>query len=138
MSFKTGFESFFEKIGAELKKILANPNIEQQISTDLGIVAPLLSSILVFTGDAPAAAIVSEVVVQAQVDLLKIQGMVATYELGDHSTIKAAVGDALNDITTNLSGLLSAGHIKDEAVVAKVTAIINTIAGEAKAILAAL
>ena len=75
-------------------------------------------------------------VVLTQVGPTSDTGKVITEVLHDLSTASAVVYDAganptagslISDIVTNLSGLLSAGHVKDAGTLATITKVVSTL-----------
>lgn len=125
------FESIFKGIGGIFKKLFAaEPKMAQIITATITVIAPLVETILVVTGQEPEAAAVELVIEQVEADLTAITGLVQS------SGITPTLTSVLNAVVANLESLLTAGQIKDPAVVKTVTATVGVIVGELKAIIA--
>jgi hypothetical protein len=133
MSFFGKIEHVFEEVETEAKRILGNSATwDKTASATLTFVAPLLETVLALTAGAPASAAASKVVSRIQTDLAIAATVISTGEATPTLT------GALNDIQTNLSGLLKVAQVSDPVTVAKVNAVTNTILAEVKAIVASL
>jgi hypothetical protein len=133
MSLISKVESIFSSFDKEFVKLFGSaPAVLTTVSGTLTVVAPLISTILVITGNEPAALAVSAVVVQVQADLATAQTLIKS--TGNTPTVTAV----LNAIVTNLKSLLTAGDIKDSKTLGEVTVAVNTVVAEVEAIISAL
>lgn len=124
------FESLFSKIKSIFKKLFGmEPKIAQAISATITVVAPLLETILIVLGDAPVAAIVSDIVETIQTDLAAATALVQS------SGATPTLTGVLNAVVTNLNSILSAADVKDPVTLEKLTTIVNTLVAEIQAIL---
>lgn len=73
---------------------------------------------------------------EATKDLKLLQTLYDQYKASPSPDTKAAIETALADITTNLPALLEAAHIKNEALLQRVTASVNIIMTVADIIIA--
>lgn len=129
----TGIWDFFKK--------LAHSNTwERSVSTTLNLIAPLTEEIVTLTAGEAAATEVQSIVTQVQNDLALVSGVVSGAESGAaaNPTALGTAQSALQSVSSNLSGLLAAGHIKDPATLTKVTSTVDMIVGEIEAILKAI
>ena len=131
-------KSFFSKVAAFFKKALSNTQWEQTVITTLNIVGPLIQSIIAMTAGEAAAASVGAVMSEVSRDLATIMGLVQTYELGDHATISGRITTLADEVKANLAGLLAAGHVKNDATVSKLSAIVTAVNGELDAVVKSL
>lgn len=125
--------SFFSKVASFFEKFIKNTTWEQKASAGLGLLAPGLESIVALTAGEPDAAEIQKVVAEVQSDLGTIAGLLSQSQAG--VSVTATLVNVLNSIKGNLSALLAAGHIKDQATLQKVTAIVNGVIAEVEAIL---
>jgi hypothetical protein len=136
MSIITKLESFDHTTVAFLEKVITEiegkePEIAQTIDTALTYVTPALQVALAATGDPAAAAVVGTVSAQAQKDLAVASAIVT--DLGPSPT---AAG-LFTAVATNLSGLLTAGHVTSVQSVAAVTKAVSVVGTLASAVSAA-
>ena len=135
MSVKT----FFDKIGEDLEQFLKKvPDVETKVSAVLSIVSPLVESVAAVTVGEAAAADIAQVVAKSQQGLATVGSLASAYNIGEPTTMKQALTAATTAVTSNLSGILASGQVKNEATAAKVTSIVGTVANEFEAILKAL
>jgi hypothetical protein len=121
--------SIFDDIGAWFKKVFKNaPSWEVTALSAINTVAPEAEIILTLV-DPAAAAIVTPVVTEVQADLGTIANL-----LKSGNTVNLAT--FLTAIKSNLSNLLTEGHITDPASVTKATGIVNAIIGVVESIAA--
>jgi len=121
--------SWFTKVENEFKKLFSKvPTWQQTASGAITITAPLLEELIAQTAGESTAAEVTSVINEVQTDLATVSALIK----GTGST--ATLSGVLESIKTNLSGLLTAGHIKDAATLTKVTGIVNTVIAEVEAI----
>jgi hypothetical protein len=128
--------SFFSKIESFFKKVFGSVAWQQTASAVLTLILPLLKTVLTLVVGEGAADAVTAIVNEVISDLGTVSVLI-TQSQGDPSVI-GTIGNLLNAVVSNLTALLSAGHIKDTATLSKVTAIVNTVVGEAGAILKVL
>jgi hypothetical protein len=132
MSFLTALKGFGAWVAREWAKMATEaPKIEKIADAVLSYAAPALQIVLGAL-DPPAAAIVAPIIAEIQKDLHVASGLI--YDFG--ATPSAA--GILASVEQDLQGLLTAGHIKDPNLQAKVTMIVNTVGSLATAIAAAL
>ena len=113
------FSGWAEK---ELGKLYGQaPKIEQVAGTVLTYVGPALQTVVSLEAGAPAGAIVGKVIQDAQSDLTAASGLV--YDFGANPTI----GSIIASVKTNLSALLTAGHVTNPASVAGVNQVIGEL-----------
>jgi hypothetical protein len=125
--------TFFAKVEAWFKKVFTKaPGWEKTASAVLTYVAPLLETVVALTAGSPAETFVAGVIGKVQSDMA-----VAAVTIED-ATSSVSLTGVLTSIQTNLSSLLTAGQITDAATVTKVTAVVNTIIAEIKAVAAAV
>ena len=129
MSFFASVKSFFHKLFGSL------PSWEKSASSTLAFAAPLVEEIVALSAGEPAAAEVQSIVSEVQKDMATVATVVSGAAGEPSATSYQTATTALNSIKTNLTGLLTAGHVKNPDTLAKVTGITNTIIGEAEAIL---
>jgi hypothetical protein len=115
-------DTVFEDIGAWFKKVFKKlPSAEAQALSTINAVAPE-AEIVFSLVDPAAAAIADPIITEIQADL----GTVANL-LKSGNTV--SLGTFLTAIKSNLSTLLTAGHISDPASVTKATGIVSGIVG---------
>ena len=121
---------WFEQEYAKLYN--AQPTIEKVADVAFAYAIPAVQILVTATAGAPAAAIVGQVATEAQKDLLVVSALIH-----DFGPSPNAAG-IISTVSSDLSGLLTAGHITDAAHVAIITKIVNTLAVVAAAILKAV
>lgn len=125
------FESIFRDIGGIFKKLFAaEPKITQVVIATITVIAPLVETILVVTGQEVEARAVELVIEQVETDLTAITALVQS------SGVTPTLTSVLNAVVENLESLLTAGQIKDPNTIKTVTATVGVIVGELKAIIA--
>jgi hypothetical protein len=120
--------SFFSKIESFLKKVFGSAKWENIARATLTVVAPLTETIVGLVAGEPAAAALGALINQIQSDL----GVAATV-IGQADQTPTLTG-ALTAVQSNLQAILTAGHITDPTTLQKVTAVVNTVAGEIEAV----
>jgi hypothetical protein len=111
------------------------PKVESILAATLKYAGPALQTVVTAEAGGPAGAIVGKVLADAQAGLVAASGLV--YDFGATPTVSGV----LSTVTTNLSGLLAAGHITNATSVATVNRIvseINTVAAVVPAIAGAI
>ena len=130
------FKTLFSSIKGFFTRLYnSTPKWSEEVSTGIKLAAPLTNSIVVLLAPEEAP-LVQGVVSEVQSDLAVAAQLVSQSHGSD--TVPAGVNTALDSVKNNLSGLLTAGHIKNADTLAKVTAVVNTIIGEVEAIIGAL
>ena len=97
------------------------PTIEKVVDAGLSYVNPVLQIALDATGNAAAAAVVGNVVVEAQKDLA-----VASATITDFGATPTAV-TIFGSVQANLSNLLTSGHVTSTTSVAAVTKAVSEV-----------
>jgi len=126
MSFLTSVESFF-------KKYFANTSWTQTASAAIALTAPSLEALVLAATNAEDAASIQKVVSEVQTDLGVVSQLLVQAQGG--TDVKTTITNVLTSVNANLAGLLEAGHIKDEATVTKITALVKAVTGELEAVL---
>jgi hypothetical protein len=126
-----GFITALHTFGAWAEKELAilvgeAPKVEQVIASVLKYAGPALQIVATAEAGAPAGAVVGKVVADAQAGLTAASGLI--YDFGVHPTIATVIGS----VESNLSALLSAGHITNASSVASVTKVVSELNGLVK------
>ena len=113
------FASWAEK---ELSKLYGQaPKIEQVASSILTYVGPALQTVVTLEAGAPAGSAVGKVVQEAQSALTAASGLV--YDFGANPTI----GSIIASVKTNLSALLTAGHVTNPTSIAGLNQVIGEL-----------
>ena len=128
--------SWFSKVVTWFEH-LGHSNWEQSASTTLKLVAPLTETIVTEAAGEADADKVQSLVTEVQSDLAVAATLISGADAPGASA-GTQITTALNSVTANLGGLLSAGHIKNPATLTKVTSIVKTVVGEVEAILSAM
>ena len=132
MSLVTELHTFTSWAEKELQKIEGEaPTIERVASTVLTYVGPALQTIVSVEAGAPAGAIVGKVVAQAQSDLTAAGSLI--YDFGANPS----AGSIISGVSTNLSALLTAGHVTNSTSIATVTKVVSELGAIASLIPAA-
>lgn len=119
--------SFFAKIGSFFKGLFTNPNTIQVAQSTIRMIGPIIVGI-VSVADPASAPFVRSVVYEVMTDLGAVNGLLQhVQQTGDKSVLGRATG-MVQGISDNLSGLLTAGHIKNPATVATVQTVIAELA----------
>lgn len=132
------FVSFFEKIGSALKKLFTNTTFEQQISSTIKYVAPLVETILTFTVGQPAEQVVAGIISEVQTDLATAYATVQGATVAAGSPVTAVIAAAFASVKANLASLLADAEVKNSTKVADITSAVNLIDGEVTALLSNL
>lgn len=128
---------FHDTFFAKLKKLFdelfgSEAAIAKVISVTLGVVTPLVETIVTLTAGEPAAAAIAAVVQTVQADLATVTATVAS--AGPTPTLESD----LNAIITNLKALETGAGIKDSATQKSVSTAVTTIVAELQAIISVL
>jgi hypothetical protein len=118
-------ESFFKSIFGHLAKW------EPIAATAVKAAAPFTLELVTEIGGGADGAAAQSIVTEIQSDMALVYGFLNT----PGTSMQKVVG-TLNTITDNLSSLLTAGHIKDQATITKVTPIVSTISAAIQTIIA--
>lgn len=113
------FAAFAEKEWTKLYN--ETPKLEQIVSTTLKYVGPALQMVVSAEFGAPAGAIVGSVIKEAQSDLLAASSLI--YDFG----ATPSVSSVFTGVNTDLSSLLTAGHITGTKSVSTVNRVISEI-----------
>ncbi len=109
------FSAWAEK---ELAGIVGKaPVIEQAAASILKYAGPALQVVVTAEAGGPAGALVGKVLADAQAGLTAVSGLI--YDFGAQPTFCSVV----SSVQTNLSSLLSAGHITNATSVATITKV---------------
>src|ERR1700677_1085948 len=125
MSIKT----FFEKVGAELKKLFTSTTVEQQIQSTITYAAPLVEGILALV-DPAVVPLISGIISTVKSDLATVSTVVQGSTLATGSSALATVKAAISSVNTNLASILDLAEVKNSTKAADVTATITTLTGE--------
>jgi hypothetical protein len=124
---------FWDKVETAFKKLFGSASWEKTTSSVLTYVGPLLETLLSLT-DPAVAPLVTGIVNTVQSDLATVSAVVSGATATPPANELQAVTNALGSIQTNLAALLSAAGVKNSANAAQLTAVVDTIIGEVKAI----
>lgn len=118
MSFISTLHTFGAWAEKELALLVGKaPAVEQTVASILKYAGPALQTVVTAEAGAPAGAIVGKVVSDAQAGLIAASGLV--YDFGASPSVASVVGS----VQSNLSALLTAGHITNSTSVATVTKV---------------
>lgn len=118
MSFISTLHTFGAWAEKELALLVGKaPAIEQTVASILKYAGPALQTVVTVEAGAPAGAIVGKVIGDAQAGLIAASGLI--YDFGASPSVASVIGS----VQTNLSALLSAGHVTNSNSVATVTKI---------------
>jgi hypothetical protein len=131
-SFFAGIENGLHSFGAWVEKVWTKiyasaPTIEHIADVTLTYAISAVSLILPAV-DPAAVPVVQPILSEIQKDLAVASGLI--YDFGPSLN----VSNILSSVASNLTNLLAAGHVKDAAMVAKITQLVNTISSLAAAI----
>lgn len=112
---KAAFKKVFDEIEQE------TPKVDQVASTALAVAAPLLTTALALTGNAPAAAEAQSVISKIQSDMAQASALI---EAGGTDT---SLPGLLTSIKTDLPTILTVAQVKDPKTVATITGITDSI-----------
>lgn len=125
--------SFFNKLGSIFGKLFgAAPSLAQKVNTAVKFLAPVALGIIAIV-DPSLEPVAAGIMKEVQSDLALVTGLIQ--HDGLKGTNKQVIAGTLQAVTDNLSGLLSAGHIKNPDTLGKVTGMVTLINGEIQAIL---
>jgi len=136
MSFLGSFKTFFEKVGAELKKLFGSTNWEKTAASVVTYVAPLVETIVQLSAGSAAEALVAGVVSTVQSDLATLSAVVSGATSESSATDLQTAANVLNSIKANLSSLLQAAEVKNAAKSSQIQAAATLVINEVEAILA--
>ena len=97
------------------------PKVESVLAATLKYAGPALQTVVTAELGAPAGTVVGKVLADAQAGLVAASGLV--YDFGATPTVSGV----LSTVTSNLSGLLAAGHITNATSVATVNRVVSEI-----------
>jgi hypothetical protein len=126
--------NFFKAIGKAFKWLWNNgPSLAQQISGTIKKVAPLAITIVGLVEGSDSAAEATQIAKEVQVDLSLVSDLVTQAHTGalDAAGIKHRI-DVIHD---HMNELLTAGHIKNPALLDKVKVIADQITAQLQTIL---
>ena len=123
MSFISTLHTFGAWAEKELALLVGKaPAIEQTVASILKYAGPALQTVVTVEAGAPAGAIVGKVIGDAQAGLIAASGLI--YDFGASPSVASVIGS----VQTNLSALLSAGHVTNSNSVATVTKVTTELA----------
>ncbi len=123
MSLFTALHTFGAWAEKELALLVGKaPAIEQTVASILKYAGPALQTVVTVEAGAPAGAIVGKVIGDAQAGLIAASGLI--YDFGASPSVASVIGS----VQTNLSALLSAGHVTNSNSVATVTKVTTELA----------
>ena len=132
MSFLTALHTFGAWAEKELAALVSKaPAIEQVAASVLKYAGPALQTVVTAEAGGAAGAVVGKVVADAQAGLVAASGLI--YDFGASPTVASVV----SSVESNLSALLSAGHITNSTSVATVTKITTELGSLATALTSA-
>lgn len=97
------------------------PKVESLLAAVLKYAGPALQVVVTAEAGGPAGTVVGKALADAQAGLVAASALV--YDFGATPSVSGVLGS----VTSNLSSLLSAGHITDAKSVAAVTRVVNEI-----------
>ena len=128
----TEVKTFFEHVWAALKDHFGDAaKVEQAASIGLGVLAPLLNTLLTLTAGETIASKVAGVVATVQTELANAAALLSGAEAGDPSH---TLDGFLSDVQTNLGTLLTDADVKNSTKATEITGVVNTLIGEVEAI----
>lgn len=124
-------KGFFSKIGSFFSSVIHKaPSVLQVLGTSLKIIGPEVGSIYALVSKDPAdAAEVQNVTAEAETDIAAMQTIIAQSHNSADASTYAKLETLANSLKGNLQTLLTAGHIKNQDTVNKVTGIVNVSVG---------
>lgn len=126
MSFWTTIEGEAKKLWSAVKAEFANPNIYTTAATDVRALSPVVAGILA-AEDPAVAAIVVPVGNEVAKDLTLVASILAAAQQNPNSSKLALLGGIFDGMVANLTGLLTAGHIKNATLIAQINAMVQEI-----------
>jgi hypothetical protein len=131
--------SFFSKVAHVFGNIFSKaPSVLQTARSVIGFVGPLVTGILPLVGGEEYAAETGKIIAEIESDLATAGTLISQAHGAPSTDALTTISNSLVAANNNLGALLSAGHIKDPATVAKVTAVVNTVTGELQAVVGLL
>lgn len=114
---------------------------EQIVAVLIPATANLMTLVATFRGGVTAADLqaIENTGAQAGADLQLLQSLITAYQKADAAAQPGLLNQiqaAVNDVQSNLNGLLPALHIKDAAMQAKVTAVVGLLLSEVQSMAA--
>ncbi len=113
------FAAWAEKEWATVYK--EAPAVENVLAATLKYAGPALQTVVTVEAGGSAGAVVGKVLADAQAGLVAASGLV--YDFGATPT----VGGVVSSVSSNLSGLLTAGHITNPTSIATVTKVVTEL-----------
>ncbi len=104
------------------------PKVESVLAATLKYAGPALQTVVTAEAGSAAGALVGKVIEDAQAGLVAASGLV--YDFGATPT----VGGVISSVQSNLSSLLSAGHVTNANSVATVNRVVNELSALVSAI----
>ncbi len=122
MSFLSTLHTFGAWAEKELAALVGKaPAVEQVIASVLKYAGPALQTVVTAEAGAPAGALVGKVIADAQAGLTAASGLI--YDFGASPSLASVV----SSVESNLSALLSAGHVTNSNSVATVTKVVTEL-----------
>ncbi len=122
MSFLSTLHTFGAWAEKELAALVGKaPAVEQVIASVLKYAGPALQTVVTAEAGAPAGALVGKVLADAQAGLTAASGLI--YDFGASPSLASVV----SSVESNLSALLSAGHVTNSNSVATVTKVVTEL-----------
>lgn len=132
MSFLDTLKGFGGWVAKTWQKIFATaPTIEHVADTVFAYVVPALQIVLGMVAPEEVA-VVTPIITEIQKSVSVVSGLI--YDFGASPT----AANMVSVIEKDLADLLAAGHIKDQALVAKIEGIVNTVGSLATSLSGAL
>lgn len=129
MSFLSTLHTFGAWAEKELAALVGKaPAVEQVIASVLKYAGPALQTVVTAEAGASAGALVGKVIADAQAGLTAASGLI--YDFGASPSLASVV----SSVESNLSALLSAGHVTNSNSVATVTKVVTELGSLATAL----
>ncbi len=129
MSFLSTLHTFGAWAEKELAALVGKAHaVEQVIASVLKYAGPALQTVVTAEAGAPAGALVGKVIADAQAGLTAASGLI--YDFGASPSLASVV----SSVESNLSALLSAGHVTNSNSVATVTKVVTELGSLATAL----
>jgi hypothetical protein len=138
MSIWGKFETFFEKVGAEIKKIFGSTTVNQTIKATLTVVGPLVVTVVGLAGGPAASAAAAAILTDIQTDFGTVSALVQDGIPAAGSSAAQALTTALGSLKSNLGNLLTDAGVKSSASFSTIETNINLVINEVVAIEQAL
>jgi hypothetical protein len=121
-----GFTSFWAKVKSFFKKVLSHaPTVIEDAQLAVAGLAPIVEA--VDPAGAPLVAAGAKIVVDG---LDELQTLVTQYESAPGTGTLANLQAGFKTVVSNLPGILAGAQVKDQATIAKVTTILDTVEAE--------